>query len=452
MLVAPWTGHVDDTDAQLYQVVSRHMVEDGRWFELRYLPGVHGRFREHLPFGFWPFAAAIHVAGEQSLAPLAALFTLAALLLIGSLGRRLGGWSMATVSILILGTTESFIIYGGRPRLDPLLLLLVTASLLPVLGWPPTAKRWLLGAVFAALATLVKGPFGLLPFFAAGLAVAWEKKSFAWYFAALGLSAMAALPVLAFLVADKDWGGGTWWNGYLGAQVLASIQGNRTDGLEPAWFPFATVATRFWPGLPLVALGVARAAGWPRRGDEDVPPTVKVAQRLAVCTLLVLLGLAIPERKVWHHALVAYPGLALLAGAGAAPFIRRWLSVATAHRDRMALGGLGGVALLCVAFIAVGGGARVWKACVLAGEFHSEFDALKPGDAVLVVSEPPHWRIVAGLAAERGLEPWMAPQLARADDHGARLALVEKHLLPPGPLGPWREAGQARGWVLLRKE
>ena len=50
-LVPPWTGHVDDTDAQLYQVVARHMVEDGRWLDLRYWPGVHPVFREHLPFG-----------------------------------------------------------------------------------------------------------------------------------------------------------------------------------------------------------------------------------------------------------------------------------------------------------------------------------------------------------------------------------------------------------------
>ena len=176
-LVAPWTGHVDDTDAQLYQVVARHMVEDGRWLDLRYLPGVHEQFREHLPFGLWPWALAIRVAGEQSLAPLAGLFTLGTLLVVGWVGRRLGGWSMATVAILVLGTTESFIIYGGRPRLDPLLLLCVAGSLAPVLAWPPNARRWLVGAVLAAAATLVKGPFGFLPFLAAGLAVALEWRS-----------------------------------------------------------------------------------------------------------------------------------------------------------------------------------------------------------------------------------------------------------------------------------
>ena len=450
VLIAPWGGHVDDTDAQLYQVVARHMVQDGRWLDLRYLSDVHAQFREHLPFGFWPWAAAIRLGGERALAPLAGLFTFCTLLLVAFVGKRLGGWSMATVALLVLGTTESFILYGDRPRLDPLLLLLVVASLAPVLAFPPTARRWLLAAVCAALGALVKGPFGLLPFLAAGLAVAWESRSIRWAGAAAGLTALAAVPVAAFLLSDEVWGQGTWWKGYFDVQLLASATGERFDGLEPPWFPFTTVARRFWPGLPLVALGLLRAAGWPKQLDPSVPPTPRLARRLALTVLLILLGLAIPERKIWHHALVAYPVLALLAGAGAAPFLKRWLS--TEGRRRGALAALAALAALSVAFVAVGGGAWVWKPCVLAAEFREDFDRLAPGDAVLVVSDPTHWRMVAGLAAERQLEPFLERRVAEGADHGARLALVEKHLLPAGALPlPWQEVGVARGWVLLRR-
>jgi 4-amino-4-deoxy-L-arabinose transferase-like glycosyltransferase len=451
VLVAPWTGHVDDTDAQLYQVVARHMVEDSTWLDLRYLQGAHPHFREHLPFGLWPWAVAIRVAGEEALAPLAGLFTLSTLLLVGWLGRRLGGWSMAAVAILVLGTDESFIIYGGRPRLDPLLLLLVVASLLPVLAWPPTARRWLLSALFAALAALVKGPFGLLPFLAAGLAVAWEHRSLRWLGAAAGLTVVAAMPMAGFLLADRTWGTGTWWRGYLGVQLLASATGGRADGLEPPWFPFATVAARFWPGLPLLALGVARAASWPKCLAEGVPPTPRVAQRLVLCALLLLLGLAIPERKVWHHALVAYPVLALLAAAGAVPLLRLWLSTQRARHSALAV--LSALALLCVGAVALGVGAAVWRPCVPAAEFRAEFDSLPPGAPVLVVSEPPHWHMVAILAAERRLEPWMEPRLTEGLHHQARLALVEKHLSPSAPPpAPWQVVGEARGWVLLRRQ
>ncbi len=449
-LVAPWTGHVDDTDAQLYQVVARHMVEDGHWFDLRYLPGVHPQFREHLPFGLWPFAAAIRLSGESALAPLAGFFSAGTLLLTLLLGRRLGGWGMATLAVLVLGTTESFIVYAGRPRLDPLLLLLVTASVAPLLAWAPTPGRWLWGAAFAGGATLVKGPFGLLPFFAAGLAVAWDVRSPRLFLRTALLTLLAAAPVAAFLLADRTWGTGTWWRGYLGHQLLASATGGREDGLEPPWFPLATVAGRFWPGLPLLGLGVARALGWPKGLDVKRPPTPKVARRLLLCVLLLLCGLALPERKVWHHALVAYPLLALLAGAGGAPWVQRFLS--TTGRKRAAVAGLAVLLALALGFLAAGGGARVWKPSVDAAEFRADLDCLLPGDAVLVVSNPPHWRMVASLAAERRLQPFVEKHLAPGAPHGARLALVESHLVPEGPLPvPWQKAGEARGWVLLRQ-
>jgi 4-amino-4-deoxy-L-arabinose transferase-like glycosyltransferase len=451
VLIAPWGGHVDDTDAQLYQVVARHMVQDGRWFDLRYLADAHAQFREHLPFGLWPWAAAIRLLGERALAPLAGLFTFCTLLLVAFVGRRLGGWGMAAVAVLVLGTMESFIIYGGRPRLDPLLLLLVVASLAPVLAFPPSARRWLLAGCLAALAALVKGPFGLLPLLAAGLAVAWEVRSLRWAGAAVGVTTLAAVPVATFLLLDKLWGQGTWWQGYFDVQLLASATGERGDGLEPPWFPFASVAGRFWPGLPLVALGLLRAAGWPKQLDAHVAPTPRTARTLALSGLLILLGLGLPERKVWHHALVAYPLLALLAGAGAMPPLRRWLS--TDARRRGALAALAGLAALSVAFVAVGGGAWVWKPCVLAAEFRGDLDGLQPGDAILVVSDPTHWRLVAGLAAERQLEPFLERRLQNGVHPEVRLALVEKHLLPAEPLPPpWHEVGEARGWVLLRRQ
>jgi 4-amino-4-deoxy-L-arabinose transferase-like glycosyltransferase len=451
VLVAPWMGHVDDTDAQLYQVVARHMVQDGRWLDLRYLADVHPHFREHLPFGLWPFAVAIRLGGERTLAPLASLFTLGTLVLLAFVGRRLGGWTMGTLTVLVLATTESFIIYGGRERLDPLLLLLVVASLAPVLAFPPTLRRWLLGALLAALASLVKGPFGLLPFLAAGLAVAWEHRSARWAATAVGLTLLATLPVASFLLADRAFGSGSWWRGYVEVQLFESATGERFDGIEPPWFPLATVAGRFWPGLPLVALGVARSFAWPKRLDAQTPPTPQVAQRLALCALVMLIGLALPERKVWHHALVAYPVLALLAGAGATPFLRPVHS--TERRRRLGLGAILVVALACVAFDALRGGALLWRPCVPAAEFRADFDRLTPGDTVLVVSDPPHWRMVAILAAERQLEPFMESTLHEDGDRGARLALVEKHLMPSGPLPtPWQEAGEARGWVLLRRE
>lgn len=53
LTTSTWWTHTDLGDSQLYQVVSRHMAEDGTWLAPRYLPDVHPRFFEHLPFGLW---------------------------------------------------------------------------------------------------------------------------------------------------------------------------------------------------------------------------------------------------------------------------------------------------------------------------------------------------------------------------------------------------------------
>src|SRR5260370_7009952 len=76
LLISPWRGHVDDTDAQLYQVVARNMARDGRWLDPSYLPSIYPHYREHLPFGFWPMALATALFGEGALPVLGLLGTL----------------------------------------------------------------------------------------------------------------------------------------------------------------------------------------------------------------------------------------------------------------------------------------------------------------------------------------------------------------------------------------
>jgi phospholipid/cholesterol/gamma-HCH transport system substrate-binding protein len=79
LLAAPWRGHVDDFDAQIYTVVARNMARDGSWFDLRCLPSLRPVYREHLPFGLWPAAAAIRANAEWAIVPLYGLMTLGAI-------------------------------------------------------------------------------------------------------------------------------------------------------------------------------------------------------------------------------------------------------------------------------------------------------------------------------------------------------------------------------------
>src|SRR5439155_16067798 len=160
LLASPWRGHIDDLDAQLYQCISRDMAARHAWLEPGYPPGSPSLYREHLPFGLWPYVAAVRVAGEGALRPVGALFSLLTVALVISMGWRLRSPGAGVAAGLVLAVTETFFLYGGRPRLDPPLIFFATAAAWAALQEKP---RWLVAAALAAIAALIKGPFGLAP-------------------------------------------------------------------------------------------------------------------------------------------------------------------------------------------------------------------------------------------------------------------------------------------------
>jgi 4-amino-4-deoxy-L-arabinose transferase-like glycosyltransferase len=456
LVASPWAAHLDDGDANLYTVVARNMAERGGWLNPSYLPDVYPEFREHLPFGLWPQAVAIRLVGPGALGPLNALWTLATVALVGWLGRRLCGARAGLLAMLVLATTETFFLYGGRPRLDPLLVLLGTLAAAPLLLEGRSLRALLLAALAGAAAALIKGPFGLLPMVAAAVARGLVTRSVRPVLVGAVATVLAALPVTGFLLWDRHWGDGTWWWGYAERQLLASATGARTDGKLAFWFPFRTIASRFWPGLPLVLLGAWTALRQARAGRKDGEgaggtPEAAGLRMVALFSLFVVLGLCLPTRKLWNHALVAYPGLALLAGAGAAPWVERFLQAP--RRKQLAMRALVGLALLVSVASAVGlGRYLVPKPCVASREFAPEFDGLAPGTRVPVVAAMPAWVTVAALAAERRLAAQPVDQLSVLESHEARLALVEARVLQASPPRGWHEVRRARDWVLLVRD
>jgi len=425
LLVAPWLGHFDDTDAQLYQVVIRKMAERKSWLDPAYLDHLYPHFREHLPFGLWPFAAADLLAGPWAARALAALFSLATLALVAVLGRRLLGPWPAVVSTLALAATETFFRYGGATRLDPLLVLLANAAAAPVLLG--RAFPWASAVPLAALAVLVKGPFGAVPLAAAcGARAILDRSPRLLYSGALA-AAIALLPAAAFVALAPG-----WWETYGRSQLFGSALGTRADGSLAPWFPLVTVAGRFWPGLPLLLAGATLAlrSRWPKARL----PCLFAALQIAL--------LCLPSRKVWNHVLVAYPALALAAGCAALP-LADWLAA-----RRKALAG-GCVALAALAWISAPALGRLVDGppCVAAREFAGELDALEPGEPILVASSPTSWRMLAELAAERRLEPDPRPALPAGTAALPRLALVQE---PDISTAGWAELARARGWVLVR--
>lgn len=452
---ATWWPHSDLGDSQLYQVVSRHMVEDGSWLSLRYLPDVHPRFFEHLPFGFWPFALVIRLLGEPALRPLCALFSLGTLLLTGSVACRAAGTWAAAAAMLVLSFPDGFFIRGGHPFLEPLLLLLATASAVPPLLGVPRARDWLVCGVLAAGACAVKGPFGLLPFAGATVARALVDRSWKVFVIGTLVGVAATVPTVLFLVTHAD-----WWEGYVRHQVLASASGERTDGQLSWYLPWRTVVSRFWPGLPLLATGAVLALGRPARafrslmpeGTRDEAGVRRSARVLLLASLFVLTALCIPGRKVWNHSLVVFPMLAMLVGVGVGPWLEaRLASPERARRARLALAGL---ALVVLGASAAGAGRLLFpKPCPASGALAAQLADVPPGASVLVVSPRAEWTTVAAFAVERRWSPWRLTELGAGLAPGgpseARVAFVSDGAPVSDPA--WREVGRDGRWRLLRR-
>jgi 4-amino-4-deoxy-L-arabinose transferase-like glycosyltransferase len=480
LLASPLRGHVDDTDAQLYQALSRNMAARGAWLEPGPSPGSPYPFREHLPFGLWPLVAAVRALGEGALFVPGLVFSAGTVLLVFLLGAKLASPRAGAAAAILLAFNETFFLYGARPRLDPPLVFFSLLAASPALLGRLRGGGLALAAVAGGVAALIKGPFGLVPLAAAGGAHALvdalsattstrSRFGRALLETAAAL-ALAALPAVAFLLLDRA-RGGTWWTGYVYHQMLASAEGTRRDGATEVLFPFASVARRFWPGLPAALLGIWQSLAlplpaWLRAGNDEEKRRLRL---LGAAAVLALCALSLPGRKVWNHELVAYPLLALLGGVATGPLLRR-LSVAAARAAVVAL------AALACAFALLGLGTLLLQPpCVASREFAARLSALPPGAPVLLAGEPVDWHTHSSLAAEHHLEPWPVfelpaePALAAGEADAAvgsdgpassardralgprraRLALREDRGSPPPP--PWRVVGSARGWQLLER-
>jgi 4-amino-4-deoxy-L-arabinose transferase-like glycosyltransferase len=448
LMGATWVRHTDVGDAQVYQVIARHMLEDHSWVSLRYLPAVHGRFYEHLPFGFWPMAATIRLFGEWALIPLCALLSLGTVLLAGAAARRLAGPWSGLLAMLVLGTTESFFTQASYPTLDPMLIFLATGAGAIVLVGEGSGRHWLFAGLLAAAAAAVKGPFGLLPLFGAALGRAVVDRSWQFLFRGALTSALAAVPALAFLALRGD-----WWEGYGVHQIFFSITGARPDGASHPLYLLRVLVGRFWPGLPLLIPAIILAVGWPARAAQRIAGEENQSARRAcqlslIAAAVVIVAVSIPQRKIWHHAWVAYPFLAIACGAGVGPTLAAYFS----QRGRIlgAVVGLG--AILAVSLAAVFGGLErllMQAPCVIAREFAVPLREIAPDEEVLVVSNRDEWDILSALAFEKRATPWPTAELDGSQHRSARFAFVAADRWSGN--GEWTEVGRARGWVLARR-
>lgn len=334
-LFLPGIGSRDlwNPDEPRYAEVAWEMRESGEWF----VPHLNGRiYSEKPPLHFWAIAAASTLTGgvdEVSARLPAVVAVTVTLLLVFGIASRLFDRRVAWWSALIFATSAKVLWQGRIGQIDMVLVALVTAAMYcfvrGLVEDRPGFHR--LFFLFAGLATLAKGPVGLLPPLLAIVV---------WAFATgrrdvlrsmripTGLAIWAAVVLLWLVPAVAT----------AGREYLETIvfKQNVTRYADPwhhyrPWYYYLTVIPAdffpwsfFLPGA--IWIGWKRIFGEARRGVL-----------LALCWVVVtLVFFSLSPAKRTVYILTMYPALALLVGAAFGeiestwPRLRRALTVPAA--------------------------------------------------------------------------------------------------------------------------
>jgi len=406
LLFLPGLGRRDlwNPDEARYAEVAREMRLLGHWS----VPRLNGEvYTQKPPLFFWAIAGfgALKGGVDETAARLpSALSAIGALLLVYRIGERFFGRRAGWLAAAAFATCFKILWQGRFGQIDMTLTALVTLGVwFWVRGFTEERPRlYLLFFASAGLATLAKGPVGLLPpllAVLAFLAITKNRAEFKRLPLGLGLLVWAAV-VLAWLVPAGLSGG----EDYLRQIVFKQ---NVTRYVDPwhhfaPWYYYLTVIpAEFFPWSFLLPSAIV--AGWKRLQGRPRQGFLFCLCWMAVT--VVFFSVSPAKRSV--YILTMYPAMALLVGAGldrmAAewPAWRRWLVAP--------LGLVAGLAALIVAALPVvgrrrpevallGGETFVWTLAALFALF-----ALGAGFAWWAARKGEVARAAAGLAAGIGL-------------------------------------------------
>ena len=385
LLFLPGLGRRDlwNPDEARYAEVAREMRLAGSWA----VPLLNGEvYSQKPPLLFWSIAFFGSLTGglDETAARLpSALAAIGALLLVYRLGERLFGRRAAWMAAAAFITCFRLLWQGRFGQIDMLLTALVALGVwFWVRGYTEGRPRlYLLFFAAAGLATLAKGPVGLLPpllSMLAFLAITRNGREARRMRIGLGLLLWAAV-VFAWLVPAGLSGGPEYLR-----QIV--FKQNVTRYANPwhhfkSWYYYLTVIpVDFFPWsflLPTaIVVGCKEIVGRLRAGRVEPPPRRpepplhETLQRdgflFSLCWVgVTLLFFTLSPAKREVYILTMYPGMALLAGAGldraAAewPRWRGWLVIP--------LGLVAGLALAIVMALPIAGRGRA-EAIPLGGD------------------------------------------------------------------------------------
>jgi 4-amino-4-deoxy-L-arabinose transferase-like glycosyltransferase len=365
LLFLPGLGRRDlwNPDEARYAEVAREMLLLGHWA----VPRLNGQvYTQKPPLFFWAIAFSGWIAGDlnETTARLpTALSAIAAVLLVFRIGHRFFGRRAAWIAAAAFATCFKILWQGRFGQIDMTLTALV---LLGVWFWvraytEDRPRLYLLFFVAAGLATLAKGPVGLLPpllSMLAFLGFTRNRREIGRMSLGLGLLLWAAV-VLAWLVPAGLDGG----RAYLEQIVFKQNVTRYADPwhhFQPWYYYLTLIPGEFFPWSFL--LPTALVVGWKRIAEKPARDGFLFCLCWAAVTVL-FFSVSPAKRSV--YILTMYPAMALMVGAAldrvAAewPRWRRWLAIP--------FGLAAGLILLIVVALPVAGSRRP-ETAILGGD------------------------------------------------------------------------------------
>jgi 4-amino-4-deoxy-L-arabinose transferase-like glycosyltransferase len=325
LVFLPGLGRRDlwNPDEARYAEVAREMRLLGHWS----VPHLNGEvYAQKPPLFFWAIAGAAWLTGglDETAARLpSALSAVAAILLVYRIGDRYFGRRAAWLAAAAFATCFKVLWQGRFGQIDMMLTALV---LLGIWFWVRGSTEgrpgfYPLFFISAGLATLAKGPVGLLPpllSILAFLAVTRNRTEFRRLRIGLGLLLWAAV-VLAWLIPAGLSGGAE----YLQQIVLKQ---NLTRYADPwhhfqPWYYYLTVIPgEFFPWSLL--LPTAIIVGW-----KHLQGKARSSFLFCLCWMVVtIVFFSVSPAKRSVYVLTMYPAMALLLGAGLDRLAAEWPS------------------------------------------------------------------------------------------------------------------------------
>ncbi|MCH7911780.1 MAG: glycosyltransferase family 39 protein [Deltaproteobacteria bacterium] len=343
---------LSDPDEGRSGVIAKEMVNSGNWVTLTH----NGRpYHDKPVLYFWLVALGLKIFGLTEFAvrlpsALAASLTVGAVYLWGSLS---GGWRRGFWGGIVLVTSLGFSALGRFGKMDMLFSFFLSAGLLYFLWWhhktysspiprkqdegPATQSgTWIWPFyVFLALASLTKGPVGvLLPLLIVGLTLGPRKR---W-----GLLREIHLlrGIVVMLLVTGPW---FLWAGLREPEFITTFLWDHNilrffnsqqgiDHSEPVYYFLPVLLAGFLPWtffLPVVLHHL-----WEKRGDQGHEERLF----LFVWFVAIFIFFSLSVNKLGTYILPAFPPLALLTGDFFSQFAergesggwrKRWIFVAT---------------------------------------------------------------------------------------------------------------------------